>query len=516
MPVTKAFCVSLIGLNGTIIEIEAEISSNLPAFVLVGLPDASLMEAKDRVRAAAMNSGMPLPGRRVTVNLSPASVPKKGASYDLAIAMSILAASGKTAIGALDGWIHLGELGLDGAVRGVPGVLPALLAAKRAGWTRFIVPAVNMAEAALVSGVQVLGAKALVEVAKFHGAEVVAEDLVSEIPHLLEESNGHLPDLADVIGQEEAIEALTLAAAGGHHMLMVGPPGVGKTMLAERLPSILPSLTFEESLETTALRSIAGYETSTNLSMKPPFEAPHHTASMTSLIGGGSSLPKPGLISLANHGVLFLDEAPEFQRPFLEALRQPIESGEVLITRSAGMARFPARFQLVLAANPCPCGNFSAKARSCVCGTTTRLSYMSKLTGPLLDRIDVRLFLQPPSAAQSALAKIGAKEVGRSSSAIRSKVEAARDRARHRLSGTPWTVNAHVPGSYLRGMNHITAGARKLLDKGLDRGTLSMRGYDRCLRMACTSADLAGREIITDDDVSFASMLRGGDGAAKW
>lgn len=521
MPVTKTYAVSLVGLAGTIIEIEAEISSNLPSFVLVGLPDASLSEARDRVRAAAHNSGLALPGRRVTVNLSPASVPKRGASFDLAIAVAILAASGKLQPASVARFIHLGELGLDGSVRGIPGVLPAVLAAKASGWLKFIVPMENLAEAGLVSGISIFGASNLAEVSRFHGADLQADDLVEHVgarPELSQAQGADL-DLADVIGQDDAVYALTLAAAGGHHMLMVGPPGVGKTMLAERLPSILPPLSFDESLETSALRSIAGVsgqKAISELASKRPFEAPHHTASLTSLIGGGASLPRPGLVSLANHGVLFLDEAPEFQRPILEALRQPLESGDVLISRTAGLARFPARFQLVMAANPCPCGKFAGNGRACVCPASSRLSYLSKISGPLLDRIDVRIKLQAANPAQVALARLGAAQVGRSSAEIRARVIEARDRSRRRLVGTPWSTNSQIPGSYLRKTLRINSDATSMLDKAMQRGTLSMRGYDRCLRMAWSNADLAGRDKVSPDDVAKAAILRGEDGAGAW
>lgn len=521
MAVSRTYAVSLVGLAGTIIEIEAEISSNLPSFVLVGLPDASLSEARDRVRAAAHNSGLALPGRRVTVNLSPASVPKRGASFDLAIAVAILASSGKVKAESAEGVIHLGELGLDGSVRGVPGVLPAVLAAKCAGWTKFVVPMENLDEAGLVEGVSVFGARNLAQVAHFHGAHLEAEELLQFVggkPRPKQALEEEL-DLADVVGQDDAVYALTLAAAGGHHMLMVGPPGVGKTMLAERLPSILPDLTFDESLETSALRSIAGIggpKAISELASKRPFEAPHHTASLTSLIGGGASLPRPGLVSLANHGVLFLDEAPEFQRPILEALRQPLESGEVLISRTAGLARFPARFQLIMAANPCPCGRFSGNGRACACPSSARLAYLAKLSGPLLDRIDVRLKLQQTSAAQVALARIGAKQVGRSSAEIRALVVEARERSGRRLRGTPWLINSQIPGSYLRKHLKIDGQATSMIDKALERGILSMRGYDRCLRMAWSNADLAGRDKVLSDDVAKAAILRGEDGAGTW
>ncbi len=521
MSVTKAYAVSLLGLSGTIIEIEAEISSNLPSFVLVGLPDASLSEAKDRVRSAAHNSGLGLPGRRVTVNLSPASVPKRGSGFDLAIAMAILAADERVRPASVGDWIHLGELGLDGALRGVDGVLASVLAIKRAGWSKVIVPVANLAEAQMVSEVTVFGANSLAEVARFHGAPLSADPLLSTIGDMYApaEPKQTQIDLSEVIGQDDAINALTVAAAGGHHMLLVGPPGAGKTMLAERLPTILPELSVDELLETTAVRSIAGIRPSANLrgvQRARPFEAPHQSATLASLVGGGAKFPRPGLVSLANQGVLFLDEAPEFQRNALEALRQPLESGEVFIHRSSGTARFPARFQLVMAANPCPCGNFSGKARTCTCSASARVAYLAKLSGPLLDRIDIRLHLQAPNPAQVALASVGARQVGRSSGEIRHRVTEARDRARYRLQETPWLLNSQVPGSYLRKSLRIDPEARRVIDLALERGAISMRGYDRCLRLAWTNADLAGRDGVSKEDVSNAVLYRGGDGAVSW
>lgn len=519
MSVAKAFAVSLLGLSGTIIEIEAEISSNLPSFVLIGLPDTSLSEARDRVRAAAQNSGLALPGRRVTVNLSPASVPKRGSIFDLAIAMAIMSADGRLRSSSVESCIHLGELGLDGSIRGVSGILPSVLAAKRSGWSQIIVPLANLEEASLVDGVTVLGAEALSQVARFHGAKLAAKELTSPGPIAKENSPISELDLADVIGQDDAVEALTIAAAGGHHMLMIGPPGVGKTMLAERLPTILPIMSADEAIETSALRSISLFKShgaSVEISHQRPFESPHHSATLVSLIGGGVAFPRPGMVSLANHGVLFLDEAPEFQRAILDALRQPLESGEVLINRSAGTARFPARFQLVLAANPCPCGNFAGKARACVCPPSARIAYLAKLSGPLLDRIDVRLSLQAANPTQVALARLGAVQVGRSSAEVRNRVADARNLAMQRLKGTPWTTNVQVPGAYLRRHLKISASITRPLDLALDKGVLNMRGYDRCLRLAWSSADVAGRSSISDEDIAKAVVLRGGDGVTAW
>lgn len=515
MPVAKTFAISLLGLAGTLVEIEAEISSNLPSFVLVGLPDASLSEAKDRVRSAIQNSGLEMPVRRVTVNLSPASVPKYGASFDLAIAMAILAANLKVSINP--GQIFLGELGLDGLIRGVRGVLPALLAAKAAGCTRAFVPQVNFAEASLIDGIEVTGVEHLRQVAAIHGAEVRTDDVslaqTFDVQPMVESMHESGVDISDVVGQDSAVEALTVAAAGGHHMLMVGPPGAGKTMLAERLPTLLPDLELEAALETTAVHSISAATPevrATSLIRRPPFESPHHSASVASLVGGGVGLPRPGLISLANHGVLFLDEAPEFMLPVLEALRQPLESGEVMINRSAGTARFPARFQLVMAANPCPCGRGFGKGAQCTCSYLQKHRYASKLSSPLLDRIDIRLPLLPVSSAEIALHRDSA--IPRESSAeLRAKVSQARAAAESRLIGTPWKLNAQVPGPYLRRQLKLGRAVTKELDRALERGSLSMRGYDRCVRLAWTIADLAGNHSPTVENICEALILRGGD-----
>lgn len=514
----KAYAISLMGLAGTVVEVESEIASSLPGFVLVGLPDASLSEAKDRVRAAVQNSGMKMPDRRVTVNLSPASVRKQGSSFDLAIAASVLAAAGSISAKSVSEWVHLGELGLDGSVRKVNGILPSLLVAKNAGIKSAIVPAANISEASLVEGMYVLGVHHLREVARLHGAVLIGEDpepavelsdgKVREL--VVDPKNFMQLDIADVLGQEDAVDALTVAAAGGHHLLMVGPPGAGKTMMAERLTGLLPDMNLEAALETTAVLSISGNRSIAGdaLVRRPPFEAPHHSASVSSLIGGGMGMPRPGVISLANHGVLFLDEAPEFQKPVLEALRQPLESGEVLINRSGGTARFPAKFQLILAANPCPCGNGFATGRNCRCSDQQRSKYLAKLSGPLLDRVDIRLNINPASPAQMAAARLsGNPQV--SSAELRERVTVARAAAAKRFAGTPWAVNAQVPGAFLRKHFPIQMQTIGKLEDSLVKGRISMRGFDRCLRLAWSNADLAGRDTPNQFDVAKAIFLRG-------
>jgi len=506
MSLGRTQCVALVGIDGHVVDVEADVANGLPAFTITGLPDTSLGEARDRVRAACANSGVGIPQRRLTVNLSPASLPKAGTGFDLAVAVAVLVAAEVVPERVARKVVHLGELGLDGRVRSVRGVLPAVLAAARAGVQRVVVPAANAREAALVPGVEVQAAHTLRELVAFYRGEATTTgyDLPTSVTPPPAEAAIKL-DLADVIGQREARLALEVAAAGGHHLFLVGPPGAGKTMLASRLPGLLPDLDTEAALEVTAVHSLAGALPSHGgLLARPPFIDPHHTASPASVVGGGSGVPRPGAASLAHHGVLFMDEAPEFDRRVLDALRQPLENGELVIHRAGGVARYPARFQLVLAANPCPCGRGGGSALECTCSPMARRRYLHRLSGPLLDRVDLQV--QVLSVTRAAM---DPETLAESTAVVAARVGAARAVQRERWAGTAWSVNSQVPGRDLRrGRFRLAAGVTRLLDQGVERGTLSVRGYDRTLRCAWTVADLAGRSAPNADDVGLAYVLR--------
>lgn len=498
--------VVLTGMTGHVIDVEAHLAPSLPSFTLVGLPDASLHESRERVRAAVASSGLVWPQRRITVNLSPAALPKSGSVTDLAIAVAVLSGAGYVDTHAAARAVHLGELGLDGYVRPVRGILPSVLAARDAGLSHVVVPEGNAAEAALVPGMTVTTATSLAELAARYGNPDATAATRNSHRRVAQDAGAPPPvlDLADVRGQQHARWALEVAAAGGHHLLMVGPPGAGKTMLAERLPGILPPLTPAQSLEVTSLHSIAGTLDATGrLIETPPFEAPHHCSSAAAVVGGGARMARPGAISRAHCGVLFLDEAPEFPAAVLQTLRQPLESGSIVLHRSDGAARYPARFQLILAANPCPCGNYFGKGESCTCTPMSRRRYLARMSGPLLDRVDIQVDVLPVTAHD--------QEQGEPSAAVAARVAAARLTASERFAEQGWWCTAQASGQWLRA--HTPVAAARVVFSAMEQGRLTARGADRALRVAWTLADLDGAPEPGQEHVLSAMMLRSRDGS---
>ncbi len=482
------------GVDGRVVTVEVHVSNGLPGYTVVGLPDAAGRESRERVRAALLSSGLAYPLKRVTVNLAPASVRKAGSGLELAVALALTTADGGLPAGALDGVAVLGELGLDGSVRPVVGVLALVAALARSGAHSVIVPVANAAEAGLVPDISVRVARNLGELHACLKAEEPWPDLPPPEQQTDADENDEPLDLIDVVGLANAREALAAAAAGGHHLLLVGPPGVGKTMLARRLPSIMPHLDREAALEVTRIHSAAGAIAPFALCSRPPFRSPHHSASSVALIGGGSPRVRPGEITLAHKGALFLDEVAEFPTSVLEALRQPLEERVVRISRASGTLEFPADFLLVACANPCPCGRI---ARDCRCSDAQRQRYARRLSAPLLDRFDLRLHVEPSGTAP-----------GPSSEEMRARVEAAVARQEIRLRGTRWHRNAHIPAGALELFVALTPPARDAWDEACRNRRLTGRGAARIRRVARTLADLDERDTIGADDIARAAWLR--------